>query len=147
MKTTEPSAESDALQLLRALAEAHQDVGRQSERQTAEWDLSNSEFDVVSTLGNTDGMRMCDLAERTLNTKSNITRVVKDLSERGVVERQRNPDCEREVFVRLTPAGEELFTRTYPQMYQFAQELFDSRLTGQQQRKLIKLLGKLSVQR
>lgn len=144
MGTTENYAESEALRLLRALTEAHQDVMRQSERQIAEWDLSCSEFDVIATLGNTDGMRMSDLADRTLNTKSNITRVVKDLSERGLANRQRNPDCEREVFVRLSPAGEELFSRTYPQIYRFTQELFDGRLTAQQQRKLIKLLGKLA---
>ncbi|HET6383322.1 MAG TPA: MarR family transcriptional regulator [Armatimonadota bacterium] len=140
MMITPSYADTPTLSLLRALAEANQDISRRDERHSAELKLAASEFDVIATLGNTTGMRMCDLAAHTLNTKSNITRVVKELVRRGLVERRRNPESEREVLVCLTRQGEDLFAETYPQKYKFLQALFDSRLTADEQRELTRLL-------
>jgi len=105
--------------------------------------LQPSEFDVIATLGNTDGMRMCDLATKTLMSPPNITRVVKKLEERGLVSRMRSKTSDREVVAALTSEGTATFERTYPHMVQQLRDDFDGRLTLDEQDALIALLSRL----
>lgn len=137
--------DSPTLRLLRALHRSYRDVqcvdaGHLEER----WGLQHSEFDVVATLGNTDGIRMGEIAERTLSSPANVTRLVKRLEGRGLVERQRSPQSDREVIARLTPLGTELFETSYPAQYLFMKNWFDERLDQDQQ---VALIGALETLR
>jgi len=76
--------------------------------------LTSSQFDIVATLGNTDGMSFKDLGEKTLITKGTLTGVVDRLEAKGFVRRVASPSDGRSQMVQLTKAGEELFAKVFP---------------------------------
>ena len=132
------------MRLLRALVESHDRLRKLDDRQIRSYGLSTAEFDCLVTLGVEQPLRMCDLAERSLLTKSHATQIVKQLETKGLVSRQRSRQSEREVLVSLTPEGGALFDRVYPVQYEFLKELFGSRLTAAEQEELTRLLRKLT---
>ena len=77
----------------------------------AEHDLALSSYEVLLHLANTDErkMRMCDVAESVLLSRSGLTRLVDRLERDGLVERVSCPDDARGAFARLTAAGEAKF--------------------------------------
>jgi DNA-binding MarR family transcriptional regulator len=137
--------DTPTLGLLRTLVRASQQLQTWMNENAAAYGLSSSEFDLVMTLGNTEGLRMCDAATRMLTSAPNLTRVAKRLEERGLVERQRSPDSDREVIIRLTSPGNDLFVAAYPRAYQQWRERFDARLSESEQSQLANLLLRLSA--
>lgn len=101
------------LRTLRLLAETYQAFERLSGRHVRALGLTPPQFDIVATLGNTDGMSFRELGERTLITKGTLTGVVDRLEARGLVERVASDVDRRSVTVRLTPAGEREFRRVF----------------------------------
>lgn len=141
---TKNHRDSPTLRLLRALHRSYTDVQCADAAQLeGRWGLQHSEFDVIATLGNTDGIRMGEIAERTLSSPANITRLVKRLEGRGLVTRERSPQSDREVIARLTPAGVELFEQSYPAQVRFLKNWFGERLDQDEQEALIGALQKL----
>lgn len=137
--------ETRTLRLLRALVEAHDGLMKADEARIRGYGLSQAEFDCLVTLGEEAGpLRMCDLAQRSLVTKSHCTHIVKQLEARELIQRRRSPQSEREVLVSLTPTGEQLFGRVYPAHYEFLRGLLGSRLSDREQDQLIALLRKLA---
>lgn len=68
--------------------------------------LSLRWYDVLVHLeGAGDGIRMNELADRILASKSGLTRVVDRMDEAGLVRRERPPDDRRAVLVFITPEG------------------------------------------
>ena len=132
------------MRLLRALVEAHNDVIEHDDSQMRGYGLTSSEFDCLVTLGVAQPLRMCDLAARSLLTKSHTTQVVKGMEARGLVRRERSAESDREVLASLTPAGQELFERVYPTHYEFLTKFFGERLAEGEQDELATLLRKLA---
>ncbi|HET6971654.1 MAG TPA: MarR family transcriptional regulator [Phenylobacterium sp.] len=67
--------------------------------------ITYPQFLVLSALWEADGRTIGAIAERLDLEPSTITPLVKRLETAGFVTRQRNPDDERQVHVRLTPRG------------------------------------------
>ncbi len=134
---------SRPITLLRTLVRAYQTTKGHDSSLVAKLGISASEFDIIATLGNTDGLRMCDLASKTLMSAPNITRVVKKLEESRLVERTRAVTSDREVLARLTPAGERVFDESYPVVVDGVRAFFDAHLDADEQEQLIELLQKL----
>ncbi|MCC2668482.1 MAG: MarR family transcriptional regulator [Armatimonadetes bacterium] len=132
------------MRLLRALVEANDWLRKLDDERIRTYGLSTAEFDCLVTLGVEQPLRMCDLAQRSLLTKSHTTQIMKQMEAKSLVNRQRSRQSEREVLVSLTPEGEELFNRVYPVQYEFLKELFGSRLTAAEQEELTRLLRKLA---
>lgn len=67
-----------------------------------------SDFDVLSNLSEAPGkeLRMSDLAEQTLFSRSRLSYTVNQLEARGLVERQKDTNDKRGVTALLTPAGQ-----------------------------------------
>jgi DNA-binding MarR family transcriptional regulator len=80
--------------------------------------LDMSEYDVLVTLGAgpPEGMRPVDLAERTLLTKSGMTRLLQRLETRRLVARHACPVDKRGQFIAMTPAGRHLLRRAAPSL-------------------------------
>jgi MarR family transcriptional regulator, 2-MHQ and catechol-resistance regulon repressor len=76
--------------------------------------LTSSQFDIIATLGNTDGMSFKDLGEKTLITKGTLTGVVDRLEAKSLVRRVASPSDGRSQMVQLTKAGEALFAKVFP---------------------------------
>lgn len=137
--------QSGTLRLLRALVEAHDGLMKTDEAQIRSYGLAQGEFDCLATLGaEAQPLRMCDLAQRSLLSKSHATQLVKQLDARGLVERRRSRESEREVLVSLTASGQELFERVYPAHYRYLRQLFASRLSEEEQSRLTALLRKMA---
>jgi MarR family transcriptional regulator, 2-MHQ and catechol-resistance regulon repressor len=134
---------TSTMRLTRALVRAYDRWREADLRQMEQYGIHPSEFDVLVHLGVQQPQKMTDLAERTLLTKSNCTRVMKCLERKGLARRERAPDSDREVLASLTPEGEALFRRVYPLQYEHLRALYARRLTEEEQEQLIRLLQRL----
>ena len=69
--------------------------------------LALTSYEVLLRLDDADGrkMRMCDVAESVLLSRSGLTRLVDRLERDGLVERVSCPDDARGAYARLTDAG------------------------------------------
>lgn len=104
--------------------------------------LTPAQFDVIATLGNTEGMTLGALAERTLITKSSLTYVVDRLEAQGLLRREV-PEGDRRCFLAvLTPEGEALFDRVFPAHLRYLQGFFD-KLTPEELEQCKKSLSSL----
>lgn len=106
-------------------------------------DMPMAEFDMLSALGNTDGLRMKDLAETMITTPSNVTRVCLAMEKKGLVQRERSVESDREVIARLTPAGEALFADVFPATVNYSARVLNTGLSERELRTLSRLLSKL----
>jgi DNA-binding MarR family transcriptional regulator len=104
------------LKSIRLLAECMQGFERLSGEHVRECGLTHAQFDIIATLGNTDGMSYKELGDKTLITKGTMTGVIERLEQKGLVERQRSPDDKRSWFIRLTPQGEQVFREVFPKV-------------------------------
>ena len=86
--------------------------------------LTPSQFDIIATLGNTDGMSFKELGERTLITKGTLTGVVDRLEAKGLVVRVTLQQDRRSTIVRLTDKGHEEFTRVFVPQVAFGKQSF-----------------------
>ena len=132
------------IRLLRALVEAYDSVMAQDAAEIRRHGLSQSEFDCLSWLGVAQPLRMCELAQNSLLTKSRVTQVMCQLQGKGLVKRERSPESDREVLATLTPEGYELFKRIYPAHCSHIEQVFNSYLSEKEQKDLTRLLRKLT---
>lgn len=112
---TEPGKQSPLfMQVLRELVEAYQAFEAYAIPHIKQHGLTPAQFDVLATLGNTEGMTFKELGRRTLIYKTTLTSVVDRLESRGLVSRAPVSTDRRSVIARLTPAGEALFQDVFP---------------------------------
>lgn len=102
------------LSVLRELVSCYQSFERYSATHIQGLGLTAPQFDVVATLGNTEGMTFRELGERTLITKGTLTGVVDRLEAKDIVSRHECPGDGRATLVRLTRKGEKLFDQVFP---------------------------------
>lgn len=102
------------LPVLRELARAYQAFESYSAAHIRTLGLTPSQFDIVATLGNTEGMSFKELGEKTLITKGTLTGVVDRLEAKSLVRRIASPSDGRSQIVQLTRKGEALFARIFP---------------------------------
>ena len=99
---------------IRLLAQCYQAFEQLSNADVRSTKLTPSQFDIIATLGNTEGMTFRDLGERTLIAKGTLTGVVDRLEARGLVRRVAQTDDRRCTVVQLTAAGQREFERVFP---------------------------------
>ncbi|HEY9877718.1 MAG TPA: MarR family transcriptional regulator [Leptolyngbyaceae cyanobacterium] len=99
---------------MRELMRAYQAFSTYSEAFVRQFDLTPAPLDVMATLGNTTGLCMGDIGDRTLITKGTLTRVIDRLEKKSLVAREVPADDCRSVIVKLTAAGEALFAEAFP---------------------------------
>ena len=105
---------AQALATVRSLARAYQAFSSYSEAFVRQYDLTPAQFDVIATLGNTSGMTMGDIGDKTLITKGTLTGVVDRLEKKGLVTREVPPENRRSVVVHRTPEGQQTFETAFP---------------------------------
>lgn len=106
------------------LAECMQGFERFSGESVRRCGLTHAQFDIIATLGNTDGMSYKELGERTLITKGTLTGVIERLEQKGLVARCRNGQDKRSFFVSLTEAGMAMFDAVFPIIVDNGKQLF-----------------------
>jgi|EP01034_Spumella_vulgaris_P037174 DNA-binding MarR family transcriptional regulator len=114
------------LKSIRLLAECMQGFERLSGEHVRECGLTHAQFDIIATLGNTEGMSYKELGDKTLITKGTMTGVIERLEQKGLVERVRSLDDKRSWFIRLSPQGEQVFREVFPKVISRGGEVFAS---------------------
>src|SRR2546421_5658943 len=117
-----------------ALLRSHATLMRQLERDLAkETGLALADFDVLAQLALAGGaLRMTELADRALISRSGMTRRVARLVAVGLVRRAGADADRRGVVVGLTEAGVGRLTQTAPVHARRVSRLFVSRLDDQE---------------
>lgn len=89
-------------------------------------------------------MRMTELADALLNSKSGLTYQVSQLEKAGLVRRRSCQSDDRAVFAVLTDAGEALLKKAAPGHVALVRELLIDVLTPQQRKALADGLGEVN---
>ncbi|MFP4312021.1 MAG: MarR family winged helix-turn-helix transcriptional regulator [Nitriliruptoraceae bacterium] len=103
-------------------------------------------YDVLVQLAEApDGrLRMQDLADAVLLSKSGVTRLVDRMERSGLVERTRCADDRRGTFAALTPAGRERLRGAAPTHLAGVQAHFAAHLDDQEAATLARLLSRIA---
>ncbi len=89
-------------------------------------DLTSGQFGVLETVYHLGPMYQGQLGEKLLQSKGNISTIISNLVERGLVERRRDEEDRRYVKVHLTDEGEELIADLFPEHVQHIKSTFDA---------------------
>lgn len=131
------------LKVLRPLVEAYLAFWRTDSRHIRSLRLTPSQFDVIATLGDTDGMTCSELSRRTLVTKGTLTGVLDRLMAKGLIRRDDVKDDRRRIKVRLTEKGDALFRKTFAAHIAFLRPYFEQALSQKDAETLSSLLLRL----
>ena len=142
----EPSPYSQApepfLRTLRTLAETHEQVFRVSARHIESLGLTPAQFDVIATLGDTEGMTCKELSAQSLITGGTLTPVLNRMEAKGLVSRCKGAQDSRQTIVSLTSEGQALYEDTFLPFVDYMATYF-GKLTPAENVELERLLGKL----
>jgi DNA-binding MarR family transcriptional regulator len=147
-RTTPPLRPDDwRLAVWRAFLRAHSTVIRQLEQElAAEARLPLSTYDVLLQLVEAPGhrLRMAELADGVLLSRSGLTRLVDRLQADGYVRREPSPDDARGTYTVLTREGFNALRRAVPVHLAGVQRHWLSRFDDDELRRLGELLQRLA---
>jgi DNA-binding MarR family transcriptional regulator len=131
----------------RSLLQAHATLVRQLETDLeSETGLALADFDVLAQLAQAGGeLRMTELANRALISRSGMTRRVARLVDEGLVRRTDADGDGRGVVVGLTDAGAARLSETAPVHARGIAEYFVSRLDDEELAVLERTLDKVTI--
>ena len=109
---------------LRELIRCTQAFERFSGAHVKSMGLTESQFDVIATLGNTEGLTCKELGERTLITKGTLTGVLDRMEGRGLITRRSDDTDARRTHIALTRKGNVLFAEVFPAHLKHLQRAF-----------------------
>lgn len=137
--------ELDAVAAWRALLMAHSRAVRAIEADLADaGTVPLTWYDVLLELrAESEGMRMQDLAERVVLSRTRVSRVVDELEKAGFVAREPDPHDGRAVLARLTKAGRAALRRTAPHYLDGIERHFTRHLSDTEQRAIVAGLGRV----
>jgi DNA-binding MarR family transcriptional regulator len=124
-QATVQAAQAAFMPTMRELVRAYQAFSAYDEAHIRQFDLTPAQFDVIATLGNTHGLCMGEIGEKTLITKGTLTGVIDRLIQKQLVVRETPADNRRSVMVQLTPQGEEVFEQVFPEHIAHLKERFE----------------------
>jgi MarR family 2-MHQ and catechol resistance regulon transcriptional repressor len=108
-------AERTALKLWIVLSRAQSAVARHTEADVARHGLTIAEFGIVEALYHRGPLLLGELQRKILVSSGGVTYLVDRLEAKGLVERQECPDDRRARYAALTPAGDKLVARIFPE--------------------------------
>jgi len=122
-------------------------IRRQGEGLLAPHDITLQQFNVLRILrgARPDGLCTLTIAERMIEQTPGITRLIDRLEKKGLVRRVRSEEDRRQVWCRITPAGERLLARLDDPVESFDREAVRD-LSPAEQDQLTALLGQLHAE-
>lgn len=139
---TRTAARQEFMPLMRELVRAYQAFAAYDAAGFRDADLTVPQADVIFTLGNTDGLTLGEIGDRTLITKGTLTGVIDRLEDKGLVRRFACDEDRRCTRATLTRKGKAVFEAEFPRQVQYLQSRFD-RLSAAEQRAALRSLKKL----
>ena len=107
-------------------------------------DLTSGQFGVLESIYHLGPMYQGQLGEKLLQSKGNISTIVSNLVERGLIERRRDEEDRRYVKIHLTAEGEDVISDLFPKHVQNIMATFDA-LEDEEIEKLGRLCKKLGL--
>lgn len=144
MYDSKQAAQEPYLALVRELVFTYQEFTKTGEAHIRKLGLTPAQFDVIATLGNTNGFNFKELGEKTLITKGTLTGVIDRLEEKGLVQRQMDQQDRRMFKVVLTKEGETVFEKVFPEQILYFKKHFQ-KLTDQESNEILTALHKLKT--
>ncbi len=139
-----PHLKDDAhLKVLRPLVEAYLAFWRTDSRHVRSLRLTPSQFDVIATLGDTEGLTCAELSSATLVTKGTLTGVLDRLEAKGLIRRIPVAADRRRTLICLTDKGNRLFRKTFAAHIAFIRPFFERALSPVEADQLRRLLIRL----
>ena len=90
--------------------------------------LPLSWYDVLLELDGPHRLRMSDLGERVVLSRTRVSRLITEMESDGLVRRESNPDDGRSAFVSITDAGRRRFREAAPHYLAGIERLFGGKL-------------------
>lgn len=111
-------------------------------------DLSYVQFQLLARLGDATGgrLRMTDLADGVVYSRSGLTYQAQLLEKRGLVTRSPSPEDERSTVVALTDAGRKVLADVFPGHIAAVHALLFASLTDADTNELARILGRAATQ-
>lgn len=144
MTTLTDRKQDVALKLWIVLARSYASVTALIEKDIARNDLTPTEFGILEVLHHKGPLLLGEIQRKILVTSGGITYLVDRLVEKGLVRREECKDDRRARFAVLTPAGETLIRRIFPEHAAGIQQALAG-LTTTKQREATVLLRKLGL--
>ena len=132
------------LKLWVVLARAYAAVSRQVEADIARHDLTPMEFGILEVLHHKGPLLLGEIQRKVLVTSGGITYLVDRLVEKRLVKREECPEDRRARYAVLTPAGDALIRRIFPDHAGMLSRLL-SGLTTKEQVEASELLRRLGL--
>lgn len=130
------------MKLLVVLSRAYKSVMAQVEKDIRGFGLSVMEFSVLELLFHKGSVPLQRIGDKVLMTSGNITYTVDKLEGKGLVRRVNCCKDKRVTYAQLTPEGNALLTRIFPQHGEAVKSIMAG-LTPAEQEQAILLLKKL----
>ena len=131
-----------ALKLWVALARAHNAIQAHAQADAQRHGLTLAEFGVLEVLFHKGPMLLGEVQRKVLVSSGGVTYLVDRLEKRGLVERRDCPGDRRARYAALTPQGEALIARIFPE-HAAAIKAALSSLGRKEKREAIRLLRDL----
>jgi len=137
------SQETSLLPFYRAFSVCQQRLERMMTRFLDAHGLTPAQFDVLATLGDTEGLPFKALSQQALVTGGTLTPVLNRMEAKGLLKRFKDERDHRQVILKLTPEGQALYEATFLPYVDHAQAFLDV-MNPEEQKQLTQLLNKLS---
>lgn len=131
------------LKAVRPLVEAYLAFSRTASRHIKSLRLTPSQFDVIATLGDTEGLTCSELSAQTLVTKGTLTGVLDRLAHKGLIRRDTLEGDRRFTKICLTGKGTVLFQKTFAAHSAFLRPFFERAFNQQEVEETRRLLLRL----
>ncbi len=105
--------------------------------------VNEQQWRVIRVLGEAGALDATQVAERANILAPSLTRMIKTLTERGLIERARDADDRRRLLLAIAPAGRDLLRRVSPDSARIFAEL-EGRFGKDRVEDLMDLLDALS---
>jgi MarR family 2-MHQ and catechol resistance regulon transcriptional repressor len=141
----DPEASEDqalALKLWVVLARAHAAVHARLQADAAAHGLTLTEFGILEVLYHKGPLLLGEVQRRILVSSGGVTYLVDRLENKGLVERRECVEDRRARYAALTPEGEALIERIFPQHAQRIEQVLQG-LDREEKRQAVALLRKL----
>lgn len=143
------SEQAGALKLWIVLSRAVSAIHDHLAAQVGAHDLTMTEFAILEVLFHKGPLLLGEVQRRILVSSGGITYLVDRLEKKGLVERRDCPEDRRARYAALTPEGERLIARIFPEHAACIQELMGA-LDEEEQRvatELLRTLGRAAAER
>ena len=100
-------------------------------------------YDLLLELDGVESLRMTDLGERVVLSRTRVSRLVTEMTAAGLVARESNPDDGRSAFVAITDAGTKRLRAAAPGYLASIERCFADKLDPDELHTLAATLGKI----